>query len=145
MHSMLMWGQEEDAEGGQALRARRKQMYAAHAAFAAPVGDAISALRALCAYEASGCSEQFCRCAALPIPHLASMKANFIGNRLIPLMLNKWLHVVEGPSGSIGPCPQALLFLPWSKLGQSLQLDDTMVSWCDSASVHREPLQLDCM
>ncbi len=54
--------QGEDGDTPQALRARRKQAYAAHARFASAAGDALSALRVLCAYEAAGCSEHFCMC-----------------------------------------------------------------------------------
>ena len=53
--------QGEEGEDVQALRARRRRAYAAHAAFTSAAGDALSALRVLCAYEAAGCSEQFCR------------------------------------------------------------------------------------
>ncbi|KAK9844506.1 hypothetical protein WJX74_003358 [Apatococcus lobatus] len=65
----------EDGEDAQALRARRRKAYAAHAAFTSTAGDAMSALRVLCVYEAAGCSEQFCRDNFLHARNLREMGA----------------------------------------------------------------------
>ncbi|KAK9848573.1 hypothetical protein WJX84_001989, partial [Apatococcus fuscideae] len=65
----------DEGEDGQAVRARRRKAYAAHALFTSPAGDALSALRVLCAYEAAGCSEHFCRDNFLHARNLREMGA----------------------------------------------------------------------
>ena len=53
--------QAQDDDGA---RRKRGAAAAAHAQLRAAGGDALSALNALCAFERSGRSEAFCRCAA---------------------------------------------------------------------------------
>ena len=76
---------QEDGEGGG--KARRSAAAAAHARFRSEDGDALSVLRALCAYEAAcadgagrrggplAAGELFCRCNFLHARHLREMSA----------------------------------------------------------------------
>ena len=52
------------AQDDDAARRKRGAAAAAHAQLRAAGGDSLSALNALCAFERSGRSEAFCRCAA---------------------------------------------------------------------------------